>query len=122
MQTAEMLTLARARIAEPAHHCRGTYARDANNDPTAFDAFGRDDDRMNPAVSWCAVGALKAVAVEHGLNSVMDHLPAMDVLNHASIARFGMGIVTVNDARPHGEVLAAFDDAIRDAETLEAAT
>ena len=118
MQDVQMLTLARAKIKDPASHTRGTYARDANGDPTPFDAFGHDDDRMNPAVSWCAVGALKAVAVEHGLSSVMDHLPALDLLNHAAGNRFGMGIVTVNDDRSHAHVLAAFDDAIRDAKTL----
>ena len=54
MTERQLIEAAKARITDPSRHCTGTLARDRNGDDV--------DPRSRDAVSWCAYGALLAVA------------------------------------------------------------
>lgn len=77
MKTRELLSTARALIADPRAWVRDVYARDATGAPT--DPVGVQ------ACAWCAYGALLKVASDHAI-SVHDILPAVEALACAASA------------------------------------
>lgn len=93
MTPREILTAARALIAEPERWTQGAYARDAAGVPV--------DDSAETAICWCASGALFKFS----------SLPGADRARSAVASIVGP-IPDFNDHHTHAEVLAAFDKAI----------
>lgn len=109
MTPAEALRAAKAKIQKPDRWCRGAYARDGDGDAV--------DSRSRPAVSFCAIGATRAVRDEDGVEDTIQYLgkAAWIVGNHINIPHF-------NDAptTKHRHILGLFDWAIALAERDEA--
>jgi hypothetical protein len=97
MPTLEVLTKARALIADPAHWTAGAYARDDKGNKVGVDAEG--------ACAFCAVGALVRVTTWYG-----DYTEAYDLLsrNSGKVPR----VADLNDIHGHEAVLAMYDAAI----------
>jgi aerobic-type carbon monoxide dehydrogenase small subunit (CoxS/CutS family) len=95
--TVEILTKARALIAEPEHWCQKHW---------------HESDGATEA--WCAWGA---VAETTGMVSDFSN-GAIDALNAATFGLGGCGIVDYNDdpGTTHADILAAFDKAIAEIE------
>jgi hypothetical protein len=96
-----VISAARSLIADPAHWCQGTYARDNRGYP------------INPidpdACSWCALGALARAAVDVGA-SPGTGAGAVDILYRVSDS--ASTVVGVNDRDGHEAVIALFDRAL----------
>jgi hypothetical protein len=95
MNTLEILTAARAKIADEKNWCQEAFARDNDYDATR---------PKNPeACSWCSKGAIFAVVGE-----VLRTYVYLDILE-----KYMEGDVPdYNDSRTHAEVMAAWDKAI----------
>lgn len=97
------LQAARALITDPAHWCRGAWARDAKGV------------EVNPTkgVSFCMAGAVLRVAAER-------HLDAFEALSRVVFSPgFSIGCINIayfNDHTSHAQVLAVFDRAIEQEE------
>lgn len=94
MNTLEILTLARAKIADENNWCQGEFAR--NNVGKTTNAQSID------ACSWCSLGAMKAVAI------FTEFWLAETFMNNYTDG----SVATYNDSHTHAEVLAAWDKAI----------
>jgi head-tail adaptor len=99
MASADILRVARARIADPKNWTTGTYARDAAGKPVK--AWDRE------ATCWCAIGAVHSISSSIGAEILLIRA-AHDVARKR--------IVEVNDAGIHADVLTVFDAAIAAAE------
>lgn len=101
MKTSEILTEAKALIADSKHWTQGTEARDA---------FGRPcHPRWSAAVCFCGVGALECViAGVRNPEGTSAATRAKAALREVT----GMGVVRFNDNHPHAEVMEAWDKAI----------
>ncbi len=102
----DILLKARAKIAEPAHWCRGYYAKDILNRVCEHDYPG--------AVAFCAIGAMRNVEPDFN-----ERCNAVDLLDKVSRRLFGHMLVWVNDNRDHEQVLQVFDTAIMEATAIE---
>lgn len=94
MNTLEILTLARAKIADEKNWCQENFAKDIFNNGTPATSV--------TACAWCSLGALKRVA------KYTNYSHAEILLSHYMdncVAHF-------NDSHTHAEVLAAWDKAI----------
>ncbi|WP_316196633.1 hypothetical protein [Bradyrhizobium sp. SZCCHNS3053] len=116
-KTSEILTVARALIADPDHWTKWSHARDNT---------GQGVPPLDPrAVCFCADGALMRAA---GTVSGQAYMDASLEMVHACRDLTGSGdYVTVNDGSaryagllPHQAILASFDRAIERAKLLEA--
>ena len=103
MKPSELLTKAKAVIADPKHWTQGRYAQDAkgySTGPTTPDA-----------VCWCSLGALSKVAYEDSAHSSL--LMTAGYLSRVS-AEYGYnGIPDFNDDSSHETVMKAWDRAIQ---------
>ena len=97
----ELLKAARDLIADPVNHTRFAYARDEDGAPLMV---GSEPE----AASWCAVGALQALAWCR-----RDRHEAMDALSRAAKDVYAQPRVTiVNDDHGHEATLKVYDRAI----------
>ncbi len=106
MKPSELLTKAKAVIADPKHWAQGQYAKDAK---------GYSTGPAEPyAVCWCSLGALEKVAYEEeDLPTYSDtRLAAMRYLAEVS-AECGYSITDFNDNSSHEAVMRAWDKAIK---------
>jgi hypothetical protein len=96
MNTLEILTAARAKIADEKNWCQGGYAKDEGGNSTSS--------YSTSACKWCSIGALKSVSGESyaGYNNALDCL----------VGIIQSPIPNYNDTHTHAEVLAAWDKAI----------
>lgn len=109
MKVSEVLTCARAKIADPKNWTKDAYARDAGGAEIEFWA--------PTACQWCASGAISACDDGAALKGSVDHrnpfyfmarsIPSWNEDSYETIPGY-------NDAadRTHGEILALFDKAI----------
>jgi len=122
-----ILVRARARIADRERWCRGAFAWNARC--SVVYEWSPD------AVRWCAVGAVKAEAmaltvadepyrpstyqrrVHAAVERLASALPRRRGATRPAIGATGASdrgaVMTFNDRRPHADVLALFDEAIR---------
>jgi hypothetical protein len=96
MNTLEILTLARAKIADEENWCQGSFAE--NEYSVSVSAIS------DVACSWCSIGALRSIAG----NDFIAYNSAMDYLSES----MNYPIADYNDSRTHSEVMAAWDKAI----------
>lgn len=96
MNTLEILTAARVKIADEKNWCQGEYARDVGGNRVYV--YG------SLVCSWCSVGSLRSTSGD----STASYNSAMDYLAEAMEAP----IPDFNDSHTHSEVLAAWDKAI----------
>ena len=95
----ELLTQARALLADPEHWTKGAYARGTKGEPMS--------PTDNSAVCFCSVGAILRVA-GHDEDGAYHHL------QRVCIRETSLSLVTMNDTRSHPEVLAVWDIAIKE--------
>ncbi len=109
--TLEVLKQARQLISEPGHWTKGALARDKNH---------KQVPPLSPdACSWCSIGAVVKVVGSEEL--AVGHLIPLNVaitalhpnLPTTSVGDFNDG--NFNRFRNHSEVLAVFDEAIKNA-------
>ncbi len=103
MKPSELLTKAKAVIADPKHWTQGWYAKDAEGQPVG--------PRESYAVCWCSLGALDKVA--HEENTYKTCLAATGYLFEASAECGYIGIPYFNDNSSHEAVMRAWDKAIK---------
>ena len=109
MKPSELLTKAKAVIADPKHWAQGFYAKDAK---------GQTLLPCNPdAVCWCSVGALEKVAYEEDTYST--RFAATKCLFEVSAEYGYSGITDFNDNSSHKAVMKAWDRAIELAKEAE---
>ena len=100
---------ARDVILEPGSWCVGFYAKDAN---------GENVESNSPlACQWCSSGALRRALRMNEFSSL--HNIFYDIVDILSEAMGGEDIITFNDSSSHGEVLSAWDEAIKSLEFKE---
>lgn len=122
MTERELHEAAKARITDPSRHCTGTLARDRSGDDV--------DPRSRDAVSWCACGALLAVAPVELLKLTQPIEPGDEagLRRHPHRGRRGRyptlcevaaehydgadTLADVNDHFSHADVLGLFDRAL----------
>lgn len=106
-KTANLLRVARAFIEDPAHWTQGSYARNAEEKPTAI---------MSPsACKFCSLGALNR-AWHSDIEFRTYHEMGAAVALNMAIAGHGT-VANYNDTRTHAEVLKMFDEGIVYAES-----
>ncbi len=93
MTPTEVLQAARDLIADPDHWCQGALAWDGKRPVGPHDP---------EAVAWCVIGAIDAVA------SVHEAVTAKGMLQITTACPLEF----FNDGHSHGDVIAAFDQAI----------
>ena len=102
MKPSELLTKAKAVIADPRRWVQGVYAKDAE---------GQVIGTLSPdAVCWCSLGALEKVA--HEENTYSTHSTAAGYLSKVSDECGYSGIPDFNDNSSHKIVMRAWDRAI----------
>ena len=103
MKPSELLTKAKAVIADPKHWTKGSYAKDAKGHSTG--------PAKSNAVCWCSAGALKKVAHEEGTYStrLMTARYLAEVADDCGYS----GIPGFNDGSSHEIVMKAWDKAIQ---------
>ena len=109
MKPSELLTKAKAVIADPKHWTQGRYAQDAEGQASA--PCGPD------AVCWCSLGALHAVA--HEENTYNTRFAATRYLAKVADECGYSGIPDFNDNSSHETIMKAWDKAIKLAEEAE---
>ena len=102
MKPSELLTKAKAVIADPKHWAQGWYAKDADGEDVEVDALH--------AVCWCSLGALKKVAHEENTNGAC--FAAAGYLAVVSDEYGYSGVTDFNDNSSHEAVMKAWDEAI----------
>lgn len=103
MKPSELLTKAKALIADPKHWTKGRYAIDAeglNVGPGT-----------SKAVCWCSVGAIEKVTHEEGVTDT--RFKATQYLAQVSAKCGYSGIPDFNDNSSHKIVMEAWDKAIK---------
>lgn len=103
MKPSELLTKAKALIADPKHWTQGWYAKDAKGHSTVPSTPN--------AVCWCSVGAIDKVAREE--NTYSPKLEAAKYLTKVSAECGYSGIPDFNDSSSHETVMKAWDKAIK---------
>ena len=103
MKPSELLTKAKALIADPKHWTQGWYAQDAKGHRTV--------PSTPKAVCWCSIGALDKVAREE--NTYSPKLEAAKYLTKVSAECGYSGIPDFNDSSSHETVMKAWDKAIK---------
>ncbi len=103
MKPSELLTKAKAVIADPRRWTQGWYAKDAEGQPVGS--------RKSYAVCWCSLGALHAVA--HEENTYNTRSAAAWYLTRVSVEFGYIGISDFNDNSSHEAVMKAWDKAIK---------
>ena len=103
MKPSELLTKAKAVIADPKHWTQGWYAKDAEGQPVG--------PRKSYAVCWCSLGALDKVA--HEENTYSTHSTTAGYLDVVSVECGYSGIPDFNDNSSHEIVMKAWDKAIK---------
>jgi hypothetical protein len=101
MRASEILTKARALIANKEHWCQGAYAMRADGEYA--DPSGPD------AVRWCALGACIKVAV--GIGGELD--VASGLLHRACYGSRRQSVLLTNDKAGHAAVMRLYDKAIK---------
>jgi len=103
MKPSELLTKAKALIADPKHWAQGFYAKDSK---------GHDVGPAKPhAVCWCSLGALNKVAHEESIYSA--RFAATRYLSKVVDECGYRGIPDFNDSSSHEAVMKAWDKAIK---------
>ena len=102
MKPSELLTKAKAVIADPKHWTQGWYAKDAEGKSVG--------PRKPDAVCWCSLGALEKVAYEEGTYSI--RLTTARYLDMVADECYN-GIPGLNDNSSHEAVMKAWDEAIK---------
>ena len=103
MKPSELLTKAKAVIADPKHWTQDVYAKDAK---------GYSTGPAEPnAVCWCSIGAIEKVAHEEGTYST--RFSATRYLVVVSDKYGYSGITDFNDNSSHEAVMKAWDKAIK---------
>ena len=103
MKPSELLTKAKALIADPKHWTQGWYAHNAD---------GFDVGSCKPeAVCWCSVGAIEKVTHEEGVTDT--RFKATQYLAQVSAKCGYSGIPDFNDNSSHKMVMKAWDMAIK---------
>lgn len=95
MNTLEILTAARAKIADEKNWCQGEYARDVDGVSTGAN--------NSEACSWCSFGSIASIV--GGFKGVYTSSEFLEKFMGDDIAKY-------NDSHTHSEVLAAWDWAI----------
>ena len=112
MKHSDILKKAKELIADPKHWTKGVLCRDENFAPAS----------VSDGVCFCTLGAVERALYDLGYKDYSDRLrPFVNVSGH--LDKFiDSNIPAWNDNihRSHGEVLALFDCAIKDAEKEEA--
>ena len=103
MKPSELLTKAKAVIADPKHWAQGWYAKDAKGQSVG--------PRKPDAVCWCSLGALEKVAYEE--DTYKTCLAATGYLFKVSAECGYIGIPYFNDNSSHEAVMKAWDKAIK---------
>ena len=103
MKPSELLTKAKAVIADPKHWAQGQYAKDAKGHPVG--------PAEPDAVCWCSVGVLEKVAHEEDTYST--RFAAMWYLLDVSVECGYNDISDFNDNSSHETVMKAWDKAIK---------
>ena len=103
MKPSELLTKAKAVIADPKHWTQGWYAKDAEGQSVG--------PRKSYAVCWCSLGALDKIA--HEENTYSTHSTAAGYLDVAADECGYSGIPDFNDNSSHEAVMRAWDKAIK---------
>lgn len=103
LTTAEVLRLAKAKIADHSHWTTRVFARSAEATTV------RPTDPK--ACQWCATGAVWAIE-----GKSLPHYSALHALRCALPGKHSVSIEAFNDSAAHAEVLALFDKAIEIAE------
>ena len=98
----DILTRARARIADPAKWTQGALARPSNNHTSPAVAPS-----STYAACWCAEGAIKREAAEQPTGTIFAGDFALNEMNKACDT--SPHIWHFNDTHTHAEVLALFD-------------
>ena len=102
MKPSELLTKAKALIADPKHWTQGWYARNAEGQVVGPNA--------PHAVCWCSIGAIDKAAYEETTYST--NLAATRYLAEVS-EECGYNIFEFNDNSSHETVMKAWDKAIK---------
>jgi hypothetical protein len=103
--TLQILSRARELISDPKNWVQGIIATDRSGKPSAL--------ASSATVCFCAVGALKRATIEHGyspLFSITAQIKLSETMGNETTIHF-------NDTHSHAEVLAKFDEAIRNAQS-----
>ena len=103
MKPSELLTKAKAVIADPRRWTQGWYAKDAEGQPVGS--------RKSYAVCWCSVGALDKVAYEE--NTYKTFFAATEYLGVVADEFGCSSIPDLNDHSSHETVMKAWDRAIK---------
>ena len=103
MKPSELLTKAKAVIADPKHWTQGWYAKDAEGQPVG--------PRKSYAVCWCSLGAFGKVA--HEENTYSTHSTTAGYLDVVADEYGYSGIPDFNDNSSHETVMRAWDKAIK---------
>lgn len=109
MKPSELLTKAKAVIADPKHWAQGFYAKDAKGQ-TLLPYYP-------DAVCWCSLGALEKVA--HEENAYSTRFAATRYLAEVSVECGYSRIPYFNDNSSHEAVMKAWDKAIKLAKEAE---
>ena len=103
MKPSELLTKAKAVIADPKHWTQDVYAKDAKGQSTG--------PSTPDAVCWCSLGALHAVA--HEENTYNTRFAATRYLARVSAECGYSDVSDFNDNSSHETVMRAWDKAIK---------